>query len=473
MVSLSVLLAKFSMIEEFARWWVLIKPMLQIMGKFCTDRLSQGSLPVEYMTALLTVNQHDTDKVALYVADCRRMGIAVEPPDVNVSGYDFTIEDCDDGSSSIRFGLGAIKNVGLGPVEIVLKARREGPFTDINDFARRVDMRSVGRRALESLIRVGALDSFGTRPALLATLEHILSISASYFRAADVGQMSIFGAHTGITDEIVLPKINTQFSQREILNWERDLMGLYVSDHPLSSVLDDLTQVVTHFSAQLSEAVAEEHVRVAGIITRIRPHHTKTGKAMGFVTLEDIQGTIELVVFPRTWEQYAFAIDFDRIVIVDGKIDAQGSEVKILVDKISTELKVQQVWPSAPKMNNIEDAAEIPWSEDSEFVPSTVDDEPDITGHGRQDDERVVNALGTSESETLNPDWEIYEIVPDGFVLEADGIASANLEADPKEQLLQTNVAEDHSDSSASSPAKTGDAVETPAGRTREKITQC
>jgi DNA polymerase III subunit alpha len=296
--------------------------------------------PVEYMTALLSVTQHETEKVAVYVADCRRMGIDVRSPDVNASDWDFTIEDVPEGKSAIRFGLGAIKNVGHGPVDAILQARQGRPFTDINDFARRVDLRLVGKRALESLIRVGAVDRFGSRQALLAGLDLILSISASHFRASDAGQMSLFGAHTGVTEEITLPKVTAEISRREILNWERELIGLYVSDHPLSPVMDVLTQVVTHFSAQLAEAEHNEKVRVAGLITRIRPHQTKTGKMMAFATLEDIQGNIELIVFPRSWEQYEVILEPDRIVVVEGRVDTESGDPKVLVDTISTELKI-------------------------------------------------------------------------------------------------------------------------------------
>ena len=150
--------------------------------------------PEEYMTALLSVSQNDTDKVALYVADCRRMGIDVKPPSVNISGWDFTIEDRPEGKSAIRFGLGAVKNVGHGPVDAILEGRDDQPFSDINDFGRRVDLRSVGKRALECLIKVGAMDTFGPRSAMLSMLDQILSISASHFRASDAGQMSMFGA---------------------------------------------------------------------------------------------------------------------------------------------------------------------------------------------------------------------------------------------------------------------------------------
>ncbi|MGW8251752.1 MAG: helix-hairpin-helix domain-containing protein, partial [Anaerolineales bacterium] len=277
-------------------------------------------------------------KVALYVADCRRMGIQVEPPDINCSGWDFTIEDHDSGSSTIRFGLGAVKNVGHGPVDVVLEGRESGAFEDLNDFAHRVDLRHVGKRALESLIRVGALDTFGSRQSLLDGIDRIISVSAAHFRAKEMGQMSLFGAHTGVVESIVLPNATSAISRREMLNWERELIGLYVSDHPLSPVMNELSEAVTHFSAQLSEAAANEHVRVAGMITRIRNHQTKTGKAMGFVTIEDIQGSIELVVFPRTWARLSEVIGYDKIVLVEGKLDAQGGEPKVLVDSITTDI---------------------------------------------------------------------------------------------------------------------------------------
>ncbi|HEX9617369.1 MAG TPA: DNA polymerase III subunit alpha, partial [Anaerolineales bacterium] len=294
---------------------------------------------VEYMTALLSVNQNDTDKVALYAADCRRMGIEVAPPDVNSSGWDFTIEDHPDGKATIRFGLGAVKNVGHAPVDEILQARAQGgPFTDVNDFAHRVDLRHVGKRSLECLVRVGAFDRFGSRPALLQSLDRLVSVSASHFRAAEMGQMSMFGPHTGIQDEITLPDFAGEISRREQLNWERELIGLYVSDHPLSQVMDVLTEIVTHFSGQLSEASPTERVRVAGLITRIRGHVTKTGKSMGFVTIEDLQGAVELVIFPRTWEQVSEMIEFDKIIMAEGRVDAEGSEPKVLVDNIATDL---------------------------------------------------------------------------------------------------------------------------------------
>jgi len=297
--------------------------------------------PVEYMTALLSVSASETEKVALYVADARRMGIAVEPPDINVSGWDFTIEDDPaSGKSKIRFGLGAVKNVGHGPVEAILKGRSEQPFADLNDFARRVDLRQVGRRALESLIRVGAFDRFASRCALLEAIENLMATSAAHFRAVENGQLTLFGAHTGVSEFIALPKSVREVTRKEMLNWEKELIGLYVSDHPLNPVMDVLSQAVTHYSAQLGEASPQEKVRVAGMITQIRPYQTKSGKAMAFVTLEDIQGSIELVIFPNTWQKVKSSIELERIILVEGKPAGDAGEAKVLVDQVFTDLQV-------------------------------------------------------------------------------------------------------------------------------------
>jgi len=303
--------------------------------------------PAEYMTALLTVTRNDTAKVALYVADARGMSIPVLQPDINTSEWDFTIENGGDNETSIRFGFSAVKNVGEGPVNLILEARREGPFKDLNDFARRVDLRAVGKRALECLVKVGALDTFGNpagvrgnRAAMLASLDRIVGISNSHFQAVRAGQMSLFGANTGITESITLPEVS-DVNQREMLNWERDLIGLYLSDHPLSTYQKTLSQLVSYFSGQLPEAQHEEKVRVAGLISSIRPYQTKAGKPMGFVTLEDIQGVIDLVLFPRTWRQFADTLIVGEIIIVEGKVDANSSPPKILVDSVRTDFEMK------------------------------------------------------------------------------------------------------------------------------------
>jgi len=294
--------------------------------------------PVEYMAALLTVYQSNTDKVTLYASECRQMGIEVLAPNVNYSCYGFTIENNLEGENCIRFGLGAVKNVGVGPVEEIILGRGEKTFKDVNDFLRRVDLRKVGKRALESLIQVGALDDFGNRPALLESMDRILSISTSNFQAADAGQMSMFGDGTGLTEIIKLSEAEIPINRRAQLDWERELIGLYVSDHPLSTVMDSLKQHVSHFAQDLSEAKHQERVSVAGIVTKIRQHQTKNDKTMAFATIEDIQGMIDLVIFPNTWKKYSELVRFDEIIYVKGKADANGGDTKILVDQVTTSL---------------------------------------------------------------------------------------------------------------------------------------
>lgn len=316
--------------------------------------------PAEYMAALMSASAGQTEKVALYVADARAMGVPVLAPDINASAWDFGIEEVDAVSGgenaaesknktmpSIRFGLGAIKNVSEGAVNVIIEARKpldgvqdkENKFTSLNDFARRVDLRAVGKRSLECLIKVGALDQFGNRASMLASLDRIVAISSNHFRAADAGQMSLFGATTGIVEEIHLPEVK-DVEKRDMLNWERELIGLYISDHPLNEFQTQLAQIVSCFSGQLPEANHEEKVRVAGLITGVRPYTTKTGKPMGFVTMEDIQGNIELVLFPKIWEKFRDGMTVGQIIIVEGKVDQSNPPPKILVDMIRTEIKV-------------------------------------------------------------------------------------------------------------------------------------
>src|SRR5215211_4787949 len=295
--------------------------------------------PAEYMAALLSAFAGQTDRVALYVAEARSMGVPVLAPEINSSSWDFAIEDLE-GKPNIRFGLGAIKNVGQGAIELIIEERdRNGAFKNLNEFARRVDLRAVGKRALECLIKVGAMDAFGNRSALLASMDRIVSISSNHFRAAESGQMSLFGEATGVVEDIQLPDVSN-VDKREMLNWERELIGLYISDHPLTPYQQTFLQIVSYFSGQLPEAQHEEKVRVAGLITVVRPYMTKTNKPMGFVTMEDVQGNIELVLFPKTWQKTHELLKVGQIVIVEGKVDTSSTPPKILVDDIRTEIKI-------------------------------------------------------------------------------------------------------------------------------------
>lgn len=288
---------------------------------------------IEYMTALLSATKNETEKVAQYVLDCRDLGIEVLPPDLVHSEWDFSIQDLPDGKSVIRFGLGAVKNVGQAPVQVIMDAREKGEIRNINDFVKMVDLRAVGKRALESMVKVGALDRFGNRRAILESLDQLVAVSSSHFRAAECGQLSIFGLVENVTEEVVLPEIQNH-NPREFLEWEKELIGLYVSAHPLTPYRDFLRKNSSHSSAQLGNVKNKEGVTVVGMVSRFRKHLTKTGNEMGFVTLEDLFGSMDLVVFPNVWKATRELIQTDNILIVDGKVDNAAGDPKILVDAI-------------------------------------------------------------------------------------------------------------------------------------------
>ena len=297
--------------------------------------------PVEYMTALLSVTLGDTDKVAFYIADCRRMGIAVLPPDVNASHWGFTIQDLPDGKAAIRFGLGAIKNVGEGAVEVIVAGRGDQPFADLVDLGRRADLRLVGKRSLEYLTKGGALDALGSRHAILDVLDQLLAMSATHFHAKEVGQLMFFeGGAEGPGFVLAERGDESDFIRRERLSWERELIGLYISDHPLTPMMAELAAVVTHFSSELSVLEAEARVRVAGLVKTFRAFPTKKGKMMAFATIEDPQGVIELVVFPSVWERFNGLMQVEKLIVVEGRLDTQNGETKVLAEKIDNKLNI-------------------------------------------------------------------------------------------------------------------------------------
>ncbi|MEJ2208302.1 MAG: DNA polymerase III subunit alpha, partial [Anaerolineae bacterium] len=304
--------------------------------------------PVEYMTALLSVEQGNVEKVGLLIAEARRLGIQVLPPNVNYSGLDFTIEDeartevettaqvAAEGPA-IRYGLGAIKNVGEGPVLAILEARGDQPFEDVDDFCQRVDLRQVNRRALECLIKAGALSSFGTRGQLLAVMDRMMDDSQKVHGM--VQQSSFFDmpafAATGI--QATMPEV-PEVPRRDVLAWEKELVGAYISDHPLSRVWTDLQNTITVLTGQIDDTMAEQKVTVAGMVNYVRKIITKTNKQMAFAQIEDLQGTVELVIFPRIWQETAEMWVPERILVVRGRVSVRDREPSIIVDSVTNEI---------------------------------------------------------------------------------------------------------------------------------------
>lgn len=289
--------------------------------------------PAEYMTALLSAWKNDNEKCSIYVSECHNMGIEVLPPDVNHSGYDFTIEEHTEGKARIRFGLGAVKNVGQGPVETIIQARGHQAFSDLNDFIRRVDLRQVGKRPLECLIKVGALDAFGPRKALLRSIDQMVNVSASNIKAIEMGQLDLFGGGTVALPHVILPT-NVNVDTSEQLGWEKELLGLYVSDHPLSSHMTQIADKISHSSNQLAEVETNSKVTIGGLVKRVQPILTKKNQNMAFVTIEDQFGEVDLVMFPSVWERDNRMVEQGSLLVVEGKLQHQERGTSVLVDRV-------------------------------------------------------------------------------------------------------------------------------------------
>ena len=276
--------------------------------------------PVEYMAALLATNIDNKDKVALYIEECKRRGITVLPPDVNASGVDFAIE-----GGSIRFGLGAIKNCGRAVMDAVIAARGDGPFKSIHDFCVRVqDGASVNKSSIEFLIKAGAFSSIDSnRARLLAALDDAMAQAAKAQRDRQTGQVALFAdSHEAAEPHTARRFENVpELPREELLALEKELLGLYVSDHPLMSVKESLERQTTVTAEQLPELEDSRECVVGGIITGLRHHTTKRGnERMAFITIEDLSGKIPVTVFPAVFKACGDMLVKDKIVVIKGKV---------------------------------------------------------------------------------------------------------------------------------------------------------
>ena len=294
----------------------------------------KANYTVEYMTSVLTAVRDTGDRVAAAIAECRRLGIEVRPPDVHSSGLDFSVE-----GESIRFGMLAIKNVGHGAIESIVAACAEGgPFRSLADFCNRIDLRLVNRRVLESLIKVGALNSLGHPAQLLLALDDALAAGQAAQRDRLTGQVSLFDAasESGAPLERPLPEGITEAAPRERLRWEKELLGLYLSDHPLGELAGTIGEFVNAYSGEMGEELDQQRVCVGGVVTGVRRVITKARATMGVATLEDLQGTMEVIVFPKVFEQTEQTWAEDAILLVAGRVDHKGEETVLLAEAVWT-----------------------------------------------------------------------------------------------------------------------------------------
>ena len=280
--------------------------------------------PLEFMTALMTTERHNIEKLGFLISDARRSGLDVYRPCINKSDVEFTIERDTDGARFIRIGLGAIKNVGDDAMQLLVDARRDGgPFKTLDDFADRADLRKINRKALECLIQAGALDSFGERPGLLTLVDALLGASSQVHSARDVGQFTLFGNMTGMAQTIKPPTFIPAIPERRLLEWEKELLGTYLSRHPLTQQEQDLLKqdlVNTTVDRLATEGLGQQ-LTFVGMVQRVRRITTKKGDTMAFVTLEGSGGVVDAIVFPKVYERFKNKLIVERILVVSGKLD--------------------------------------------------------------------------------------------------------------------------------------------------------
>ncbi len=286
----------------------------------------------QFMAAFLNSIITDNDKISWYINICRNDKIDVLPPSVNESGTNFTVQK----DGKIRFGLAGIKSVGETAVEAIIKARQNGPFTSLFDFCCRVNMRVVNKRVIENLIKSGAMDSFGMkRSQLMVTLEDTANAGADYQKNIASGQTSLFGETEGYEIQVKQPPNIPEIPKQEMLRFEKELLGFYVSDHPLSEYKTIMNHYmpIYQFTAE-NEFSDGQQVRVAGIISACNIRNTKKGDAMALITLEDFTGRMQVIAFPQTYRRDLRDIYEDSIVGVEGRYSVDERERKIIASRI-------------------------------------------------------------------------------------------------------------------------------------------
>ncbi|MBC7746617.1 DNA polymerase III subunit alpha, partial [Pedobacter sp.] len=299
----------------------------------------KANYPAAFMAALMTSDQDDLDRLAIEINECRHMGLQVLPPDINESYVEFGIVP---GTNQIRFGMAAVKGVGAGAVEEILRARKDGPLLSIGDFAKRVSTSKFNRKAWDALIRAGGFDALGDRSDLLFNLDTIVGYASRMQKDALSNQADLFG---GLSEAVAVPEIKlepapTKHHERERLQWERDLLGLYLSAHPLDHY-DAYFEEKTVPLSSLKPEHDKKAVIVGGVISSVRQILTKNGGKMAFMAIEDKSGEGEVIVFPNLYEEVSATLIQDSVITVSGKIsstDKAGNtlgEPKIIADEIT------------------------------------------------------------------------------------------------------------------------------------------
>jgi len=397
----------FAMLEDFAAYgFNKSHAVCYAMIAYQTAYL-KAHYPECFMAALMTSDLSDTDRIAIEIAECERMGIKVLPPDINESFVDFGVVK---ETGNIRFGLAAIKGIGASPARTIVRERKQnGPYKSLEDFIDRVTKTEVegagertilNKKILESLAKSGALDNMGERQAILAGMDAITERIRETNKDKKSAQIGLFGEV--ISGEIELGELKLPKAEpagtKDRLAWEKELLGIYLSEHPLREASVAMRQVASHQIDQLDLSMEGKRVKLCAIISAVKKINTRSGEPMLFVGIEDLSGKAEVLVFPKLLKENEEIWQADKVVIIFGKISTKDSEVKILADK------VEEFDPE--KIKDIPEETMVTVADD-EIVEIDLDEEPEAVALADDLDKRFKDGQFTLERDGL-----YYVILP-------------------------------------------------------------
>lgn len=396
----------------------------------------KANFPVEFMAAVMTAEYGDTDKIAQAINECKKMGIVVLPPEINQSVVGFSIQDLDKLSKidleraisdkektasqtqGIRFGLSAIKNVGISAIESILKARKDKPFVSLGDLCSRVDTRLVNRKTLEALIKAGAMDAFGSRSAQLLILDQCLEEAHKLNKSRSSGQVSLFGEEEESlhgTLNLPLPQVD-EMPLDQLLIFERDLLGFYLHEPPYLKKLEQIFEYVSCRVSEISEDYVGQRLTIGGVITEVKKVVTKkSGAEMAFIKISDTLSEIEAVVFPKTFADVKQILDKDVVLLCSGRIDKREDSLSLIIDSIEvfdpeTAIRMEKQVEIAVPMGTKADILQLVNRKLREF-PGDIQVSillPDSSGYAR----RMVLPFSISPETTL--ELEIKNLLGEG-----------------------------------------------------------
>jgi len=321
----------FNLIEHFAGYGFNKSHSAAYAMISCRTAYLKANYPVEFMTALLTSEKDNTDKIVEYIDEAELMGLKILPPDVNESFANFTMV----GKDSIRFGLGAVKNVGQTAIDSIIETRKtKGSFKTLYEFCERTDSRLVNKKVMESLIKCGAYDSLGfKRSQMFAMLQRAMDMANTIQKERSMGQMLLFSDQAEVVNNEV-PNIK-EWPEGQLLHFEKEILGFYITGHPLARYEKLLQEYSTADSSKLKELGDGAKIRFGGIINKVKNTVTKrTGDKMAIMMMEDLEGVVEVLVFPSSYKNVSKYVQPNLAVFVEGRLNLREDRPKIIVEDI-------------------------------------------------------------------------------------------------------------------------------------------